>query len=134
MSIEWNQERMSTGVASIDAQHQVFIRKINQLLDAMEKGEGRDEVDRLIHFLGTYAREHFAHEEHVMEQRLCPARMVNKESHGQFLDNYNTLAEKYKNAGPSLSFVMEVQQLIGEWFVRHICKIDTQLKSCRESD
>ena len=128
--IAWDAGLMSTGDESIDAQHQELITRINELHRACLAGTAREELLKLLGFLGEYAQSHFRHEEEVMQQHQCPIRGRNKAAHVQFLSDYGNLVEIVKRDGPSTTAVLKIKELLGNWLNRHICGIDTKLRGC----
>ena len=128
--IAWNEAQMATGVESVDSQHQELIQRINELHSACMAGTAREELLKLLNFLGEYAQSHFRHEEELMQSHHCPARGQNKAAHVQFLRDYETLAEIIKRDGPSTTAVLQVKDLLGNWLKNHICSIDTKLRGC----
>ena len=128
--ITWDEAQMSTGVDTVDAQHQELIQRINELHAACVAGTAREELLKMLNFLGEYAQSHFRHEEELMQSHRCPARGQNKAAHVQFLRDYETLAEIIKRDGPSTTAVLQVKDLLGNWLKNHICAIDTKLRTC----
>ncbi len=61
---QWS-ERMSVGVAELDADHQTLFRLIDRLHDAVEFNEGRSALDQIFESPSSYIETHFAHEERV---------------------------------------------------------------------
>ena len=121
---------MSTGVESVDSQHQELIRRINELHAACLAGTAREELLKLLGFLGEYAQSHFRHEEEVMQRHRCPVRGQNKAAHVQFLRDYEKLVEIVKRDGATTTVVIQVKELLGNWLKNHICSVDTSLRSC----
>ena len=128
--IEWNESAMSTGVDSVDSQHQELIKRINDLHAACLAGTAREELLKSLHFLGNYAQTHFAHEEGIMQQHQCPARGRNKAAHVQFLQDYQKLLETVRREGATTSAVLQLREMLGNWLTNHICSIDTGLRTC----
>ncbi|HPZ82341.1 MAG TPA: hemerythrin domain-containing protein, partial [Thermogutta sp.] len=83
MTLVWD-TTMSTGIPRIDAQHQELIRKLNGLLHAMQKGRGKEEIEKLLDFLAEYVIKHFSDEEAEMERVNCPAAIANRIAHQHF--------------------------------------------------
>jgi hemerythrin-like metal-binding protein len=131
--IAWDEAQMSTGVESIDSQHQELIRRINELHSACVAGTAREELLKLLGFLGEYAQSHFSHEEGVMQEHQCPARCQNKAAHAQFLRDYGSLVETVKRGGATTTAVIQVKELLGNWLKNHICGTDTKLRNCAGS-
>jgi hemerythrin len=128
--IIWDGAQMTTGVDSIDSQHQELIRRINELHSACLAGTAREELLKLLGFLGEYAQSHFRHEEGVMQEHRCPAHGQNKAAHTQFLRDYGSLVEIVKRDGATTTAVIQVKELLGNWLKNHICGTDTKLRNC----
>jgi hemerythrin len=128
--IQWDEERMATGVESVDSQHQELIRRINELQEACLAGTAKEELVTLLGFLGEYASSHFSQEEEIMQSHQCPARGVNKAAHAQFLQDYQKLVETVQRDGPSTTAVLQIKELLGNWLKKHICSVDTKLRTC----
>jgi hemerythrin-like metal-binding protein len=129
--IAWDPRTMSTGVESIDLQHQELISRIAQLREAVVRCAGADEIQPMIDFLERYTIEHFSHEEGLMEKHACPSRHVNAEAHKKFLANFRALVARFRAEGPSLEVLDSLERDIGRWLVNHICGIDKKLGGCR---
>ncbi len=76
--ITWDEASMATGVNTIDSQHQTLIQRINELHAACLAGTAKEELLKMLVFLGDYAVSHFKHEEGIMEDHQCPVRGKNK--------------------------------------------------------
>jgi hemerythrin-like metal-binding protein len=128
--VGWNPQQMSTGVQTIDAQHQELIKRINELHAACLVGTAREELVEQLDFLGKYASEHFAHEEGIMEKHRCPARSQNKAAHVKFLQDYQRLVEMVEAGGATTKVAIELKRMLADWLTSHICRIDTKLRDC----
>lgn len=126
MPVTWD-ITMSTGVAKIDHQHQELIGKLNALLEAMQKGRGKDEIGKLITFLGEYVNKHFSDEEAEMERVKCPVATANRIAHQQFVKRFTEIRDRFQKDGVSPKLVIDVQQALLDWFIAHIRSIDTKL-------
>jgi hemerythrin-like metal-binding protein len=114
----------------VDEQHKELIRMLNEFLAASAAGKGKDDLGKMIKYLGDYAVKHFAHEEQVMAKHNCPFAKQNKEAHAAFLKDFTGLSAKFMTEGPSLSFVMEVQTKVLTWLNGHIRGCDAKLRQC----
>ena len=121
---------MTTGVDTVDSQHQQLIERINELHRACLAGTGRDELLKMLGFLGEYAVSHFKHEEEVMQRHGCPVRGKNKAAHAQFLRDYEGLVEVVKREGASTTVLLQLKEMLGNWLNNHICSVDTGLRTC----
>ena len=129
MSVSWN-ESLSTGVPEVDNQHKELFRQLESLSQAMSKGQGRDEIGKILDFLGDYVVRHFAAEEKHMDRLACAAADANKQAHRKFLALFRQLRRRFAEAGASTTLVLEINNTLSDWLVEHISKIDTQLKAC----
>ena len=124
------QELNSQAVDTVDSQHKTLIERINELHAACLAGTAKEELLKMLSFLGDYAQSHFKHEEGVMDQHQCPARGKNKAAHAQFLADYASLVEIVKRDGATTTAVIQLKEMLGNWLKNHICNVDTQLRGC----
>jgi hemerythrin len=129
--VAWNEEKMSTGVSSVDTHHQELIQRINELHADCVAGKAREQLMEHLKFLGQYAQAHFAHEEKLMQEHQCPSREANKAAHAKFLRDYQDVMEMVREHGASIKVALRLKQMLGDWLTNHICRIDTGLRSCR---
>jgi hemerythrin len=123
---------MGTGVDSIDNQHRKLIDAINQLELSIVAGHGREEMEPLLDFLGSYVVEHFSFEEGIMTERHCSIAQKNVEAHRKLLQKYTEWRADYDRGEGSNEQVQALHRFLTEWLVGHICGIDTCLKTCRK--
>jgi len=128
--VSWNEEKMATGVSSVDTQHQELIRRINELHADCLAGRAREELMEHLSFLGEYAQSHFASEEKIMETHRCSARGPNKAAHAKFLQDYGRVVGMVKENGASTKAAIELKRMLGDWLTSHICRIDVALRDC----
>jgi len=63
--LNWS-ESYSTGIATIDLQHKKIVSFLNELYEAMQNGQGKDVVGKVLADLVIYTKTHFAAEERLM--------------------------------------------------------------------
>lgn len=129
MTIKWDEQRHSSGIAEIDAQHKELFNQLNSLLDAMKAGKGRTEIDKLVSFLESYTVKHFSCEEKHMEERKCKACAANKAAHAQFVSKFRSFKEELGKSGSNTALVLRMQNELCQWLDQHIAGIDSQLKN-----
>lgn len=78
--LKWN-DKLNVGVRAIDREHQELIRIVNHLLGAVERGDGREAVDKVIKKLREYTVFHFNNEEDLMESIRYPDRATQMSEH-----------------------------------------------------
>lgn len=54
MALQWN-ENLAVGVGVIDDQQREIVRWLNNLLNAMDQGKGKEKVSEVLAFLANYA-------------------------------------------------------------------------------
>lgn len=118
---------LATGVAKVDAQHKELFRQVGLLGEAMSRGQGRQEIGKILDFLGKYVVEHFAEEERCMEEYDCPAAAANKQAHAQLLSTFAALKGRFDREGATPTLVLDIQSKLNDWLVQHIERIDKQL-------
>lgn len=126
--IEWS-ENYSTGVASIDEQHQKLFKYVNELETAVKK----ENVDhafllRVLDFFEDYAKVHFGNEETCMYRFKCPIAKTNQDAHKRFIESYENFKWLLNSKGASYELFTALLSWSQEWLLDHICKIDTQLR------
>ncbi len=129
MAVAWN-ESLATGILTVDQQHRDLFRQVALLGEAMKKGKGRDELGRILDFLASYVKTHFAEEERAMERFACPAAAANKQAHAQFLATFTDLRKRFDDSGASPAIVLGISDTLGKWLVNHIRGIDLKLRDC----
>lgn len=116
-----------TGVADIDAQHRELFARIGQLLEASRSRRSREEVVRLLEFLGQYVVDHFSAEERLMAAAGYPKLEGHRSEHQQFVKELEILRHELKSEGPTNLFVIRVGNRVTEWLREHIYRTDRVL-------
>lgn len=129
MPITWT-DSLKCGVIEVDNQHRELFRQVDGLQQAMSKGQGRQEIGRLLDFLGDYVVRHFAAEEKQMDALGCPAARANKQAHAEFLEVFKSLRHRFDESGATPTLVLEIKDTLSRWLVDHIRNIDTKLNEC----
>lgn len=125
MKIEWRTE-LETGNAEIDGQHKELVRRFNNLLASCNQGKGREEVYNTLLFLGDYVRSHFRAEEELQRQHGYPGYPAHKEQHEKFVDDLRKLESTLGEEGATIALVIQTNQTIGSWLIRHISATDRE--------
>ncbi|GAB4256907.1 bacteriohemerythrin [Deferrisoma sp.] len=124
--MQW-EAKMATGVAKVDAQHKELIRQVNEPLDAMREGKGRQIIGDVLAFLGKYAVEHFAAEEALMQRHGYPGYAEHKAIHEAFKRDFGALAAEYDRNPEKLSVTIQVQRRVMDWLRGHILGTDQEM-------
>ena len=133
MAIEWS-EKLATGNNHIDNQHKELILRFNTLLAACNQRKGKEEVHDLLLFLGDYVKTHFSMEETLQQRHNYPHYPAHKEEHEGFIRDLQRLEEQLKVEGASFPLVIQTNQTMVNWLIKHINGMDKEmavyLRSC----
>jgi len=122
--ITWKKD-YEVGYAKVDEQHKELVSIINQLADAMEKGKGKDELGKVLHFLANYTVSHFKTEEDLMTAGNYPGYPAHKKIHTDLLTQVGDLVKKF-DAGKSV-LTVSVMTFLQDWLINHIQGEDVKL-------
>jgi hemerythrin len=126
MAIEWSED-LATGVNEIDNQHKELFKRINNMLEACNQGKGKEEVDKVIKFLEDYVVTHFTAEEKYMTTFDYPEYSAHKSQHLWFIENFSGLKRKIETEGVGVHIVILTNNLVVDWLINHIRKLDKAL-------
>jgi hemerythrin len=126
MAMQWTPD-LSVGIKEIDDQHKELINRLNALGEAMMKGMGKDEIGRLLDFLGSYVVTHFGTEERYMAAHNYPASASHKLQHAQLVSDFKKFRAEFDQAGAKLTLVLGLNAKLIAWLKEHICGTDKLL-------
>lgn len=116
-----------TGIDAIDGQHRELFLRVNRLLEASRAHRSKEEVHRLLEFLGSYVVEHFASEERTMAELAYPRIEGHVGEHRQFTRELEALRQEARRQGPTPLLVIHVTGRTTEWLREHIYRTDRLL-------
>lgn len=129
--MEWTKD-LSVGVDEIDDQHKELFSRINDLVAAVKQHTCKYKIGDVIKFLEDYVVFHFGVEEGYMQELGYPAYTQHKAQHEIFMRNFAGLKEKLprleggRKPG-SYDLSVETNQLVVDWILEHIGKVDKKL-------
>lgn len=124
--MEWN-EKLATGIDTIDSQHKELFKRINNLVNAIKQHRCKDEIDGTIKFLEDYARVHFSEEEKHMRETCYEGYEEQRREHRKYLAALAELkaqARQPRVQGSSYDLSATTNQVVVDWIVDHIMKVD----------
>jgi hemerythrin-like metal-binding protein len=130
MAIQWNPEKMATGFADVDAQHQEWIRRYNQFDAAIQNQHGMESVRSTLDFFINYAETHFALEEARMAENHCSSAAANRAAHQVMRDMLVGFKKYLSKKEVSLSDVATLKLDMERWLTNHILEVDIKLRDC----
>ena len=122
--LQWD-SKYSVNVASIDDQHKELIKLMLNLWNAIESGQGRQTIGKVITGLFEYTRTHFVHEENLMKQLKYEDHFAHQVDHERFIAELNKAATDLMEgrAVPSV----KVLKMMAQWLLDHILVHDKKL-------
>ncbi len=124
--MEWTQD-LAVGIETIDSQHKELFRRIGNLLTAIKEHRCKAEIDGTIKFLDDYASFHFGEEEARMKKAGYEGLAEHRHQHAVYMKNIAELkaqAALPRVQGMSYELSVTANQIIVDWIVDHIMKID----------
>ena len=113
-----------TGHDVIDDQHRELVARLARLLDATREHRSKEEVVRLLEYLGQYVVQHFAAEEGLMIQASYDRIESHRLEHRSFVRELEVLRLELQTEGPTNRFVIRVGNRVTTWLREHIYRTD----------
>ncbi|MGD0736785.1 MAG: bacteriohemerythrin [Terracidiphilus sp.] len=119
----WNNQ-YSVGVASMDDQHSVLFRILNELHDAMKQGHAQTVTGPLLRNLVDYTHRHFASEEALMTTAAYPGLAAHRAKHRDLIKQVDAFAARFEHGDIMLS--IDLFNFLRDWLTTHIQKDDKE--------
>lgn len=126
MAIEWT-PNLAVGVKNIDQQHKTLFEKADQLFEAGKKGKTKEFISELLVFLDDYTKEHFHKEEVYMQSIGYPEYENQKKLHASFISQLSQLKRDYEESGCNITVILNANQMIIDWLMKHISIEDKKI-------
>ena len=111
---------LETGHERIDRQHRQLFTAYDDLVDAICREKGRDEIFKTVDFLSGYVLMHFQMEEELQRESGYVDYPRHKRIHDEFRETVQDLVKRFCEEGPSEEFVAAVTGVIGDWLFNHV--------------
>jgi len=128
MGLSWD-DTLSVDNALIDEQHRELFDKFEDLLQACKDARGKEKIGQLFLFLSDYVKTHFSAEERLMLANNYPEMTRHREEHEDFIKNLTELQKSLQLEGTTLNLIVQTNQVLLKWIVRHIKSADKALGS-----
>jgi hemerythrin-like metal-binding protein len=125
--LTWN-KTYSVGVQKIDSQHIVLFTILNDLHEAMMKGQAQSLTGTLLHKLADYTQTHFAEEEAMMAAAKYPGLADHKLKHRVLFKQVEDFVLLYDKGEISLN--VKLLNFLRDWLTNHIQKVDMAYSAC----
>lgn len=111
-------DSMSVHVDVIDQQHKQLFAMVDQLEEAMSRGEGNLVLGQIVEGLIEYADVHFAAEERYFEASAYPDCAAHKQQHRDFVAKVTDFKRGFEE--DRLMLTLDILDFLGDWLVGHI--------------
>ncbi len=109
---------LQTGHSRIDADHRKLVELLNQLGEAMSKGQGKEIAGKVLADLVTYTRTHFKTEEHLMSVHEYPLAAKHKAEHDRLVEEVGSFKERFDSGAAMIS--VSLLAFLKNWLSEHI--------------
>jgi hemerythrin-like metal-binding protein len=116
--IEWN-DKLSVGVDSIDNQHKILVKIINELFDSYFNHYDGTTSIRTMSKLMVYIHEHFKYEEELFDKYQWPQRNAHKNTHAILTKKVLDLKAQL-DKDHDMENSLKLMELLKEWLAEHI--------------
>ena len=123
--IAWSDDYL-IGIDEIDKQHKKFFEVVHKFYMDILNCEGEKAVEETLEFLKNYAVKHFQSEETFMKKYEYLRIDEHKQLHEEFIEKFDTLADKFNTFGPSQGLADETLDMTQNWLTDHILGEDAQ--------
>lgn len=117
----WN-DSYKTGINTIDTQHKKLVDLINELHDAMTKGQGNQALGKILNELVNYTVTHFSTEERLMKQAGYADFDAHKKIHDEFTAQVRAMQQDLVSGRKMMS--LQVSTFLKDWLSGHILGTD----------
>lgn len=124
--LEWSQT-LSVGIPEIDAEHQCFIRLINELNMAISQRHSVEEVSACLRAIRNNAVAHFAHEEQLFAQFGYPDAANHTAIHAQLTLDLNEMLRQVEQGVLEYALI-ETGLKVKEVLVAHLLGEDMKYR------
>ncbi|MES9899968.1 MAG: hemerythrin domain-containing protein [Sedimenticola sp.] len=123
--IEWSDE-LSMSNSGIDAEHQNFIRLVNELNDEiMSQERDKGVVEHIMNLILKDAVAHFLHEERLFVENNYPATLEHTQIHLVLIAKFKKALEEIQNTDFSKEWI-DIGLDIKDLLVDHVLSEDTK--------
>ena len=115
--LSWS-SRYSVGIQRMDDQHTVLFGLLNDLHDAMMKGQAQSVTGELLRKLVSYTREHFTAEESMLAASGYAGLTEHRVLHRELTKKVDEFAARHQRGEPTLN--LQLLNFLRDWLSNHI--------------
>lgn len=127
--MQWR-EQMSLNYLPLDQEHQDFLEVVNKSLIIAQNADFA-EMEHVFNACYDYVKNHFSHEEDIMERIKFPDIKAHMQAHQTFIKNISEFRQKYETAktpAKKRDVALHTADFLSLWLVGHILSRDKLLK------
>ncbi len=131
--LEWN-ESLSMFIPEIDAEHQRFIRLVNELNEAIARRMEMEEIKKRMRSIMNDAAVHFAHEESLFRQWSYPQAGEHANKHAQIVQALHGIMAAFEHGGLDCEWI-EAGLKVKQALIEHLLTEDMKYRDyfCRNN-
>jgi hemerythrin len=116
-------DKMSVGVAEIDAEHRSLADAVNRFHAAVEREAKREELSGLLDALVVRTVSHFVCEERLFARTGYPNREAHVSEHEDLKKQILDVRDRFRQGDASL-LTPEFARFLKNWLIQHIMTMD----------
>ena len=124
--LTWS-ESSSVNVRALDAQHRTLFDLVNQLHEAMMKGQAGSMTGPILQKLLDYTKTHFAAEETLLKNTKFPGLVAHQQKHRALIKQVQDFSARFEKGEITLS--LKLLHFLRDWLTDHIQKVDKEYAS-----
>ncbi len=123
-----NEKWVKTGIELVDEQHREYFKRLNTLLDKIEKSELSDlDFMKCLGYFTNYAKVHFDTEELLMKISSCPGLEEHMKAHAYFRENIDRMSSALGKSKDIAGISGELKAFLFGWLENHINSYDLKM-------
>jgi hemerythrin-like metal-binding protein len=119
VAIGW-QATMATGAPLVDAGHRALVERADALLEALQAGRERGDVERALRGFGDCAVRHFSRDEDCVLRGQCPALEWNATGRAELIAILAELRLSFERDGATPALVERLESQLRGWVGRYV--------------
>lgn len=124
MSIRWSED-FNTGIEVIDDHHEGMFERINDLLDALDRGDTVASIKHTIIFFESFIASHFTLEEMLMQKFDYQDFPIHSRQHAWLKEYFSALKPLIEAKGTSPNSATATRNFINGWWNSYITHLNT---------
>jgi hemerythrin len=121
--LTWD-DRYSVGVCSLDSQHSLLFKLINELAAAMASGNPRNLIAGVLRRLLVYTRNHFSAEEAILAATRYPGLEQHRQTHRRLTKHVEEFEARFERGERAEH--AQLLDFLRDWVTDHVLRSDKE--------